>query len=468
MSDPLNFVNARLGVGGPAHCLIGPYRPNAMLRLGPDSTFPQPTHGYDGKSGIGSFSHTHVAGTGGSGRYGNIGLIPFTGKPVFTAMAPMVQPEIMTRRSQLPKDENTQLGHYQVNHQPHNIQVDLAATEHVGLHRYAYPKGEEAWLIVDTGAAVRGQGKAAGENNPVERWETGPGPIFGMLEANSTNTLSGRADLRGGWGHDKPYSVYFFLESAVSFSEIRLFNNQGEVPGGETRVVCGSGAKALVKFPRGATVDLKVGISFVSVAQARARLPQEVAGKDLTAVVAETREIWRKRLATFRVDGSDEVKSLFYSLIYRLYCLPTDLGVDEENPHWQSGVRHLTDFYCLWDSVRNANSFFHLFDPEHSAVQMNAMLDIAEHQGFLADAHVAGHHAFMQSACAADVLFSEAKLKNIPGVDYRKALEYVCKNVETTSPDPTVMGRNIADYHTLGYTSTNNPKFCVSMQLEYT
>ena len=43
--------------------------------------------------------------------------------------------------------------------------------------------------------------------------------------------------------------------------------------------------------------------------------------------------------------------------------MPTDLGVDDENPWWHSGQRHYTDFYCLWDSVRNANSWFHLFDP---------------------------------------------------------------------------------------------------------
>ena len=56
----------------------------------------------------------------------------------------------------------------------------------------------------------------------------------------------------------------------------------------------------------------------------------------------------------------------------------------------------------------------------------------------------------MQSACACDILFTEALEKGIEGVDYKKALELVKKNTLEESPDVLTKGRYINDYHKLG------------------
>jgi len=99
---------------------------------------------------------------------------------------------------------------------------------------------------------------------------------------------------------------------------------------------------------------------------------------------------------------------------------------------------------------------------------MNSLLGIADHSGWLPDAHIACNHAYMQSACAADILFSEAARKGIRGVDYEKALEYCAKNALEVSPDPMVAGRYIEDFNRNGYVSTATGKSCVSRHLEYT
>jgi predicted alpha-1,2-mannosidase len=205
------------------------------------------------------------------------------------------------------------------------------------------------------------------------------------------------------------------------------------------------------------------------VAKARASIEREVSGKSFDEVADECAAAWEALLRRFRVEGGDAAtQRLFYTLLYRLHCMPTDLGVDDENPKFASGRRHFTDFYCLWDSIRNANSFYHLFEPELSSEMMNSLLDIARHSGWLPDAHIAHQHAYMQSACAADILFSEAAQKGVPGVDYRQALEYCAKNAEVPSPNPLVKGRYLDDYHGLGYLSTRVPKSSVSRHIEYT
>lgn len=152
----------------------------------------------------------------------------------------------------------------------------------------------------------------------------------------------------------------------------------------------------------------------------------------------------------------------------RLFCMPSDLGVDDENFAWESGVRHFTDLYALWDSVRNANSLITLLDPQLEADILNCLLDIADHTGWLPDAWIMGHSAMIQGGSSADVLFCEAALKKLEGIDYAKALKQMRKNNEVTSPDTWLYGRHLKDYHSLGYLSTDVKKNCVSRHMEYT
>jgi len=146
--------------------------------------------------------------------------------------------------------------------------------------------------------------------------------------------------------------------------------------------------------------------------------------------------------------------------------MPTDLGVDDEYPYWQSGVRHFSEYYALWDSVRNANSFISLFAPELERDMLNCLLDIAEKTGWLPDAWITGHSAKIQGGSSADILFNEAHLKGIEGIDYAKALTFMRKNNEQESPDPYLYGRYLPHYRDHGYVSTDTIN-CVSRHLEY-
>jgi len=463
------YVSPWMGVNPPGHCLPGPYMPFGMVKLGPDRSFPHPTSGYQKKAPIVRFSHTHVAGTGGPGRYGNIAVSPFTGEPRRVTMPPYFTPPLQRYIDAVPDDEKAEVGYYAMTMRPWGVGVELTCTQHTGVHRYRYPKGKPAWLVVDAASVIQTGRAPSGHFQECEMWDTQPVSIGGYLEITSQNELVGRSDLRGGWGHDKCYSIYFSVRSDKPFVESTLASDGGLLPSGADVQVCGPGCRALLRFKSGTELNLHVGISFVSVANARASIDREIAGRSFEDIRNEGVNEWERWLSPFSLKGgSEEQRRVFYSLLYRLHCMPTDLGVDDENPLWKSGVRQFTDCCCLWDSIRNANSFFHLFYPELSVDMMNSFLDIADHTGWLPDAHIAMHSAYMQSACAADILFSEAALKGLEGVDYEKALRYVRKNNEVLPKDVFVEGRYIDDYNKLGYLSTNVPKGCVSRHLEYT
>ena len=262
------------------------------------------------------------------------------------------------------------------------------------------------------------------------------------MEHTLGGEIVGRADFRGGWGHHEPYSVFYCLRARTPIAQVRMICDGGILPS-FARSAVGKGLQAFLDFESAdQPVEILVGISFVSVANARAAIDREAGTKRFEEIVVESKADWDEALSCIEVaGGTGTQRTLLYSSLYRLFCMPTDLGIDEENPRWRSGVRHFTDFYCIWDSVRNANSLLNLIAPELSADMLNSLLDIAEQTGWLPDAHIAGHHAFQQGANGCDILFTEAALKGLPGVDYNRALDWIVKTAETPSADPLRYGR---------------------------
>jgi predicted alpha-1,2-mannosidase len=451
VKDYTSYINPQIGIDGPGQCLIGPYLPLSIVRLSPDTTYSYASSGYNSELPIVRFSHNHVSGTGGSSRYGNIGITPSIGR--------LKQEATEYER----EAERAECGYYSVVLKPSDIKVELASTARVGLHRYTYPDQASSNILIDVGSVI--QYSANVDGWPTIAGESTGRSIGGFAEIISDYEVIGRGDYKGGWGHEYPYSVYFYLKADQPFQNALLCNSTGVL----TRLcVDGANCKVMLSFGETKVVNLQVGISYVSVSNARAHVETEVRDKDFDTIRNEAVATWNQSLSRIRVEGGDEEQRiLFYTLFSRLLCMPSDLGVDDEFNYWKSGVRHFTDIYCMWDSVRNANSLISLFDPELEADLLNCFLDIAEHRGWFPDAWINGHSAFVQGGSSADILFCEAALKGIKGIDYDKALKYMRKNNEVESPEPDYYGRHLKDYRDLGYVSTNVKLSCVSRHLEY-
>ena len=445
--NPIEYVDPFVGVDGFGNCLCGPYLPHSLVRVGPDTIYPQKTNGYSSDKPIIRFTNTHVSGTGGGGRYGNIGITPFTGQPRLFADG--------YQRA----NEHATCGYYTVHLMPNNIQVNLTSTPRVGIHQYTFPTDQLANILIDVGAVIQ-----TGPDVPKQELAISTG---GFVEITSSQEIIGRGDFRGGWGHRYPYSVYF---CAIFDKPMKkgLVANHGGVLTSEN-VADGPSCKAILHFGDTKDVGIKVGVSFVSIAKARASVENETSELTFQDITNQSKATWNNALSRIKVTGgTDKQKTLFYTLFTRLLCMPTDLGIDDENPLWQSGIRNFSDFFCLWDSVRNANSLITLFDPELEVDMLNCLLDIADHIGWIPDAWISGHSSQIQGGSSADILFCEAAQKGIKGIDYEKALRHMRKNNETESPDPKFFGRHLGDYHRYDYLSTNVPKNCVSRHLEYT
>ncbi|MEM6757530.1 MAG: GH92 family glycosyl hydrolase [Planctomycetota bacterium] len=444
----------------------GPYLPLGLVRLGPDTQPPhRQTNGYDPGRPIARFSHTHVSGTGGQGRYGNVALTPFLGQPRLDA-------GVYDRHR-----ERAAVGYYAVDLLPAEIGCELSATPRCGVHRYRFPSSAQANVLLDGGACIQ----KAQYADPTRVRHDAARSIGGFIErvtpsadASSPGAeLVGRCDFRGGWGHDHPYSVYFAARFDTS-AEVRLacgdrprLANASKVVGADCRAVLSFGE--LVR-----PLHAKVGVSYRSIANARASLDRELAplgggyfGVDLDAVVRAAQDAWRPILGKIRLSGDDDLQRMIASMIYRLYCMPSDLGIDDEFGGWDSGVRQFADLYCLWDSVRNANGLLTLIDPDLQRDILNCLLDIADRTGWLPDAWVSGHAAMVQGGSSADVMLAEARLKGLGGIDYAKALHHMRRNAETPPPNPEFQGRyHVATEGATPFVPASVPH-SVSRHLEY-
>lgn len=448
MNKLISEVDPFIGVDGGGNCLCGPYLPFSLVRLGPDTLPPHcNTNGYVSDSPILRFSHTHVSGTGGLSRYGNIGV------------SPMIGTERATVDGYDRKDETASPGYYSVILEPAGIKAELTSTARTGFHRYTYPVGEKSIMLIDAGSVIQPPLWTQGHNG------CPPSSIGGYIEQISETEIVGRGDYKGGWGHTYPYSVFFYARTGMPICSCNAATATGFTSRSRAD---GPGSSIVLNFGKEKCVELQVGISYVSVAKARASVDREIGKCSFEEIRERAENEWEQMLSRVQVEGgTSEQRRLFYTLFTRLVCMPSDLGVDDEFGQWHSGKRHFTDFYCLWDSVRNANSLLTLIAPEIEADQLNCLLDIADKTGWLPDAWIAGHGAHAQGGSSADILICEAALKGLKGIDYEKALLQMRKNNEVMSPDPYMVGRYLDDYSKLGYLSTNVRLNCVSRTLEY-
>lgn len=439
-----SYVDPFIGVDGDANCICGPFLPFSMARPGPDTVPPHPPNGYETGKPIAYFSQNHVSGTGGSGRYGNIGIMPFCGRTTALPDAQMAQ------------DESSMPGYYRVKLVASGVGVEISSTPRSAVYRFTFPENSDANVLIDAGTVIRVGRGVPGEGQGL--------CIGGFSEIVGDREVIGRSDCKGGWGHNYPYSVYFY---AVFEKPFRSFSSGVGSCMYAGRAASGAGSKAVLSFGHERELVVRIGISYVSVANAKSYVLGESTPFSFDEIRKKAESIWEDRLSFIKVNGGDDdAKKFFYTSMYRLLCMPTDLGIDEENHLWKSGVRSFTDYYCLWDSVRNANSLIGLIFPDKEVELLNSLLDVAEHRGWLPDAWIAGHNAHVQGGSSADILFCEAALKGLKGIDYEKALSFMRKNNESESPDPYLFGRYAADYNSLGYVPDGVIN-CVSRNIEY-
>lgn len=410
------YVDPRIGSEGVGRTFPGPAMPFGMCKPGPDCTI-KPNAGWAPMPEVVTgFSQTHVSGTGGGQKYGNILIQPLMGSEK--------QQEKSEKYEQKRVSEEFALGYYATTFE-NGIRTEITASERCAFYRIHYPASSlTPRLLID---ATHYLGK-----NPIPDQREQQQFIGCEVEVVNNHEVRGYTRVRGGWNNGEAYTVYFCLVTQGDGSFV-LANTKEPSPC--VTLQCSD-----------TLLNIKIGISYVSTQQAKRNIP----ACNFDTQLAQLRASWENLLSRIQIEGSETDKRMFYTALYHTMIMPVDKS--GENPKWTEQP-YYDDYYAIWDTYRSSSPLITLIDPKRETDIVNSLLNIYKREGYMPDARSGDCNGRTQGGSNAEVVIADAFVKGVEGIDYNFALEAMLKDAEVDpGADHEKHGRGgLKEYLQYGY-----------------
>lgn len=407
----VRYVDPFIGSGSHGHVFVGASVPFGAVQAGPDNFY----KGWDWCSGYNygdsvliGFAQTHLSGTG-IGDLADVLVMPYTGA-VKTDKGQEKTPGsgYASRYSHL--HEKAKPGYYSVKLLDYDVDVELTASERVAFHRYRFPAGKEAHVIIDLKEGINDKGTDT------------------YIKQVDQFTLEGRR-FSSGWAKDQ--RLYFAIRTSEPVTRFAVYDNDKLLDGKEGQ---GTGIKGLISFPNGAppTLQLKIGISPVSPENALANIEAEIPHWNFQQVTELAAAKWEKELSGIQIETSSEAdKRMFYTALFHTMINPSlfndhnkDYRGADKNVYPTASFDNYSVF-SLWDTYRATHPLYTLIQPERTADMINSMLEIYKQQGRLPVWHLMGNETGTMVGISSLQVIAEAYLKGLKGFDAGRAYEAV-------------------------------------------
>jgi predicted alpha-1,2-mannosidase len=402
-----DYVDPFIGTAGTGHTFPGATTPWGMVQLSPETGYVgwKYCSGYRYEdSTILGFSHTHLSGTGALD-LGDILLMPIAGQPV-------AKPEYRSAFSH--NEEHASPGYYAVKLKSGNIQAELTASAHVGMHRYTFPKNQAANVLFDLRHGLVGESPGRLESHVIES----------NFKAEDSKTLSGHT-VTTGWAGTK--QVYFVLQFDQPFKRTMWLSDS--LATRNQRVIFSFGE------PDRSQVQIKVGISSVSIENARQNLKAEADHWDFDQVRKQARESWEAQLSRVEIDAPEKQQQIFYTALYHALIAPNNIadvngqyrGADNKVYTAPGKVYYST--LSLWDTFRALAPLYTILYPKVTNDLVASMVEHYKVTGALPIWTLWGHENYCMIGNHAVPIIADAYLKGIRNYDTAKAYEAVNKSL---------------------------------------
>ena len=427
--DITKYVDPIIGADCAGSTTVGPSMPFGMVKPGPDCTDFYTTGYMPMKIPVEGFSQTHLSGTDGPSRYGNILLMPFSkglDKDDHTAMR---------------ETEDLALGHYACTLDS-GISLEITSGSKAALYRFTWPeKAPLHGLEIDAGHCL---GDYERNDDHYFQWNI-DGEV--LWDKSAPCTVSGYTLTDGGVGRTVPYTVYFYMELSAPAKE------------------CVRTDKAVNLTFDEDVVTARIGISFLSGEKARENAGTvandfEKAEKDLKAA-------WMPILKRIEIPSGtpENTKRLFYTSIWHMHQMPTDRTGEIPG----GAPADYDDYYALWDTYRTVMPLITLLDEQRAADLVNGMIEIWRREGYLPDLRAGGINGSVQGGTTADAVIADAFFKGVKGIDYEAALDAMLTDAykdpgKKVSPEGRVA---LDDYIALGYVPSDRYIRAGSRTIDY-
>lgn len=243
-----------------------------------------------------------------------------------------------------------------------------------------------------------------------------------------------------GWNSDcfdaahtspKPnFKGYFYMSFSRPFTKYNCENNAADA------VQC-----SLDFGPSKEALTVKIGLSLISVEQAKANLEKEVGDRDVNAVATLAQRLWEKEFDKIKIDADSDVKTIFYTGLFHSLLYPRK--IDEYGSYYSAfddsihkGVMY--SCWSMWDTYRAEHPLLTLLVPERIDEMMQSLVDMYKEGGWLPKWPNPSYTGIMVGS-PAETILAEAYTKGFRGFDIETAYQAVRKNAIQPQPNDTLL-----------------------------
>lgn len=455
--EPVDYVNAFIGTTNFGTCNPGAVCPNGLMSVVPFNVMGSADNTYDKdarwwstpyeytNSFFTGFAHVNLSGVG-CPDLSSLLLMPTTGK---------LDVDYHNYGSKY-EGETASPGYYSTFLTKYKVKAEATATPRSGLSRFTFPKGESN-ILLNLGEGLTNESGAFMRR-------VGDREIEGM-KVLGTFCYNPQA----------VFPIYFVMRVSKAPKTVGYWKKQRPMTGVEAewdpdqgknklytkynREIAGDDIGAWFTFEteENEQIEVAMGVSFVSIANARENLEKEQHGRHFEAIHQEARTRWNDDLGRILVEGgTDEQKTVFYTGLYHTLIHPNILqDVNGEYPQMEGdkvmstkGNRYTV--FSLWDTYRNVHQLLTLVYPERQMDMVHTMLDMYREHGWLPKWELYGRETLTMEGDPSLPVIVDTWMKGLRDFDINLAYEAMYKSA-TLPGKENLMRPDNDDYMAKGY-----------------
>ena len=395
------------GAGGSTY--PGAVVPFGMVQFSPDTPTASPSGYRYSDSSIEEFSLTHFNGAG-CGNNEDLGMLPITGSigtspgTGWTGYA----------GSYTKANESAVPGYYKNKLDTYNTTVELTSTKRTGFMKLTYPNTTTARVLVNTSRSATGNRSGS----------------FSISGSQVTGSVTG-----GGFcGSAKTYQIFYVIQFDRTPSGFGTWLGGTVSAGSSSTSGVNSGGYITFDTSSNTTVQAKVGISFVSLANAQANLAAENSGFDFAGVRAAADTSWNTILNRVQVTGGATADlQKFYTALYHVFQNP-NIASDTNGQYRgfdqavHSSSNTVYQNYSGWDIYRSWAALIGLIAPNEASDIAKSMVLDGQQGGLLPKwSHNSNEH-FVMTGDPGPIIVSSMYAFGVRGFDTAAALALMDKS----------------------------------------
>lgn len=354
-------------------------------------------------------------------------------------------------------DEVATPGYYSNLLTKYGITTEVSATLRTSIARFAFPEGEGHILLNlgegltnETGGFVRKVSQTEIEGMKLlgtfcYTQNQAVFPVYFVMRLNKKPLKSGY------WKFQRPGEEWED-EWNRDAGKYKIYNQYEKEIAGD-RV----GAYFSYDFEAGEKLEVQVGVSFVSIDNARLNLDTEQPAVDFDSVRQAAKKLWNDDLSRVLVEGgTEDQKFVFYTGLYHALIHPNiiqDVNGDYpamESPEIKTAAGNRYTVFSLWDTYRNVHQLMTLLFPERQEDMVRTMIDMYRESGWLPKWELFGRETLTMEGDPATIVITDTWMKGLRNFDVNVAYEAMRKSALTPGYENLLRPDN-DDYMGLGY-----------------